>query len=84
MTTNERRLILDILQTKTYYYDLPDELIAQTPILQRDMSRLMVLNKEKISILYAIFINPIVINIIVDPINIAQVSQRSNILVKLH
>ena len=38
----------DRLMTKTsdYYYDLPQELIAQTPLERRDSSRLMVLNKE--------------------------------------
>lgn len=30
-----------------YYYDLPEELIAQTPLEKRDTSRLMVLNKER-------------------------------------
>ena len=29
-----------------YYYKLPEELIAQTPLEKRDNSRLMVLNKE--------------------------------------
>ena len=38
----------DRLMTKTsdYYYDLPQELIAQTPLERRDSSRLMVLNKK--------------------------------------
>lgn len=30
-----------------FYYDLPDELIAQCPLEKRDNSRLMVLNREK-------------------------------------
>jgi len=30
-----------------FYYDLPDELIAQHPLKKRDESRLMVLNREK-------------------------------------
>ena len=32
-------------QTKDYWYDLPEELIAQTPLQKRDASRLMVLNR---------------------------------------
>ena len=34
------------LKTHDFYYDLPEELIAQTPLEQRDSSRLMVLNRE--------------------------------------
>lgn len=34
------------LQTKDFSYDLPEELIAQTPIEPRDSSRLLVLGKE--------------------------------------
>ena len=34
------------MKTSDFYYDLPEELIAQTPIAQRDTSRLMTLNKE--------------------------------------
>ena len=34
------------MRTKDFYFDLPKELIAQTPIAQRDASRLLVLNKE--------------------------------------
>ncbi|MDD5953138.1 MAG: tRNA preQ1(34) S-adenosylmethionine ribosyltransferase-isomerase QueA [Oscillospiraceae bacterium] len=34
------------MDTKDFYYDLPKELIAQTPIEPRDASRLMVLEKE--------------------------------------
>ena len=34
------------LQTKDYWYDLPEELIAQTPLQKRDTSRLMVLNRQ--------------------------------------
>ena len=33
-------------KTHDYYYDLPEELIAQTPLEKRDSSRLMVLNRE--------------------------------------
>jgi S-adenosylmethionine:tRNA ribosyltransferase-isomerase len=34
------------LKTSDFWYDLPEELIAQTPLEQRDTSRLLVLNKE--------------------------------------
>ena len=34
------------LKTSDFYYDLPKELIAQTPVEPRDSSRLMVLDKE--------------------------------------
>ena len=33
-------------QTSDYWYDLPEELIAQTPLQKRDTSRLMVLDRE--------------------------------------
>lgn len=38
-------LDLKNLKTKDFYYDLPQELIAQTPIEPRDSSRLLTLNK---------------------------------------
>ena len=34
------------IKTSDFYYDLPPELIAQTPIQQRDASRLLTLNKN--------------------------------------
>lgn len=34
------------MKTKDFWYDLPEELIAQTPLQQRDSSRLMVLDRE--------------------------------------
>ena len=34
------------MKTSDFFYDLPEELIAQTPIEPRNMSRLMVLSKE--------------------------------------
>ena len=34
------------MKTSDFYYDLPHELIAQTPLKQRDGSRLLVLNKK--------------------------------------
>lgn len=35
-----------IFKTSDFYYDLPEELIAQTPLQQRDSSRLMVLDRQ--------------------------------------
>ncbi len=34
------------MQTHDFWYDLPEELIAQTPLQQRDSSRLLVLSRE--------------------------------------
>lgn len=34
------------MNVKDFYYDLPEELIAQTPLADRSASRLMVINKE--------------------------------------
>ena len=34
------------MKTHDFWYDLPEELIAQTPLQQRDSSRLLVLDKE--------------------------------------
>ena len=36
----------NLLARQSYFYDLPEELIAQTPIEKRDMSRLMVYHKK--------------------------------------
>lgn len=36
-----------MMKTSDFYYDLPEGLIAQTPIEPRDHSRLMLLNREK-------------------------------------
>ncbi len=38
------------MKTHDFWYDLPEELIAQTPLEQRDTSRLLVLNKENSSV----------------------------------
>ena len=39
-------LDLNDLKTKDFYYELPEELIAQTPLEPRDSSRMLTLNKE--------------------------------------
>lgn len=39
--------MIDYTKKSTYYYELPSELIAQTPIYPRDSSRLLVYNIEK-------------------------------------
>ena len=46
---------MDIYNKKTYYYDLPEELIAQTPIEPRDASRLLVYHKNENKIEHKIF-----------------------------
>lgn len=50
METNEK-----LLQKSTYFYDLPEELIAQTPVEPRDSSRLLVYHKKKKEIEHRIF-----------------------------
>jgi len=34
------------LKTRDFWYDLPEKLIAQTPLVKRDASRLLILNKK--------------------------------------
>ena len=43
------------MKTSDFYFDLPDELIAQVPILDRSSSKLMVLDKETGEIDHKIF-----------------------------
>lgn len=43
------------MKTQDFYYDLPEELIAQDPLEDRSGSRLMVLNKETGAIEHTIF-----------------------------
>lgn len=46
---------MDLLSKKSYYYDLPEELIAQTPIEPRDSSRLLVYDIKTGQIEHKIF-----------------------------
>lgn len=45
------------MDTKDFYYDLPDELIAQTPLEDRSASRLMIVGKETGDIKHEVFKN---------------------------
>ncbi len=43
------------LKTHDFWYDLPEELIAQTPLMQRDTSRLLVLDRKTGSVTHRHF-----------------------------
>ena len=43
------------MKTSDFFYELPHELIAQTPLEVRDSSRLMVLDREKKSVSHRVF-----------------------------
>ena len=43
------------MKTKDFYYDLPEEFIAQDPLARREMSKLMVLDKETGDIDHKVF-----------------------------
>lgn len=45
------------MQTKDFHYDLPKDLIAQTPLEPRDSSRLLTLNRETGEIAHKHFFN---------------------------
>ena len=45
------------MQVLDFDYNLPEELIAQSPIKQRDLSRLMILNREDKTIKHTVFKN---------------------------
>ena len=47
------------MDVKDFYYDLPQELIAQDPLEDRSSSRLLVLDKKTGEILSIIFIRAI-------------------------
>lgn len=46
---------LDLMSTKSYFYNLPEEQIAQTPVEPRDSSRLLVYHKDTGEIEHKIF-----------------------------
>lgn len=43
------------MDVKDFYYDLPEELIAQVPIQKRDESRLMILDRKKQTLEHKVF-----------------------------
>ena len=43
------------MKTRDFYYDLPEELIAQTPLKQRDSSRLLVMDRESGTVTHRYF-----------------------------
>ena len=45
------------MDLKDYYYDLPEEYIAQTPLEKRDSSKLLMLNKETGEVKHEVFYN---------------------------
>ncbi len=45
------------MDLKDYYYDLPEKFIAQTPLAQRDSSKLLMLSKETGEITHEVFHN---------------------------
>lgn len=46
---------MEILRTSDFYYDLPEELIAQTPAVPRDSARMLVYNKQEDKLEHKIF-----------------------------
>ena len=46
---------MEILKTSDFFYDLPEELIAQTPAVPRDSARMLVYNKETDKVEHKIF-----------------------------
>ncbi|MBR3002046.1 MAG: tRNA preQ1(34) S-adenosylmethionine ribosyltransferase-isomerase QueA [Clostridia bacterium] len=60
------------MDVKDFYYDLPEELIAQTPIEKRDESRLMVLSRQNQTIEHKTFKN------IIDYLKPGDVLVRNN------
>ena len=49
------------MKKSDFYYDLPEELIAQTPIEPRNASRLMVLNRKDGSVEHTAFTSLLII-----------------------
>lgn len=46
---------MSALKTSDFYYDLPEELIAQTPADPRDYSRLLVYHRDNREIEHRVF-----------------------------
>jgi S-adenosylmethionine:tRNA ribosyltransferase-isomerase len=46
---------MEILRTSDFYYDLPEELIAQTPAVPRDSARMLVYNSQEDKVEHKIF-----------------------------
>lgn len=46
-----------LLSLKSYFYELPESLIAQYPLLRRDQARLMVLNRRQQTIIHDTFVH---------------------------
>ena len=46
---------MEILKTSDFYYDLPEELIAQTPVSPRDMARMLVYKKQEDKVEHKVF-----------------------------
>lgn len=63
---------MDIMDIENYNYELPEELIAQSPSIIRDHSRLMVLNKDKKTIEHRSFYD------IIDYLRPGDVLVRNN------
>lgn len=47
--------MVNLLDTSSYFYELPEELIAQTPVTPRDSSRLLHYNRDEDKISHKIF-----------------------------
>ena len=61
-----------MMKVSDFKYDLPEELIAQTPLKKRDESRLMVLNRKEQTIEHKTFKN------IIDYLQPGDVLVRNN------
>ena len=72
MTQQIKRKIGEEVKVSEFNYELPEELIAQTPIEKRDESRLMVLNKKQQTIEHKTFKN------IIDYLEPGDVLVRNN------
>ena len=46
---------MEILKTSDFYYDLPEELIAQTPVSPRDSARMLVYGRQDRNLEHKIF-----------------------------